>query len=207
MDGVHDMGGMDGFGKVEPEPNEPPFHAAWEAACWRCSVAMGTPGGWNIDHVALRAREAAAARLSRLELLPELDAGAGEQMSPSAASSRRTRSKAGHALQPPARTLPRKLTPPTWSTQACRGALYRASQQRPAQFKPGDRVRTKNINPPTHTRLPRYARDKVGMVEMCHGCHVFPDCDRAPARARIRSGSTRWCSTAANCGARTPTRR
>ena len=26
MNGVHDMGGMDGFGKVEPEPNEPPFH-------------------------------------------------------------------------------------------------------------------------------------------------------------------------------------
>ena len=30
MDGVHDMGGMDGFGKVEPEPNEPVFHHRWE---------------------------------------------------------------------------------------------------------------------------------------------------------------------------------
>ena len=31
MNGVHDMGGMDGFGKVEAEPNEPMFHTAWEA--------------------------------------------------------------------------------------------------------------------------------------------------------------------------------
>ena len=31
MNGVHDMGGMDGFGKVEPEPNEPMFHTEWEA--------------------------------------------------------------------------------------------------------------------------------------------------------------------------------
>jgi nitrile hydratase subunit beta len=45
----------------------------------------------------------------------------------------------------------------------------------PAQFKPGDRVRTKNINPTTHTRLPRYARDKAGVIEAIRGCHVYPD--------------------------------
>jgi len=45
----------------------------------------------------------------------------------------------------------------------------------PARFKAGDRVRTKNINPPTHTRLPRYARGKLGTVEAVRGCHVFPD--------------------------------
>ena len=36
-------------------------------------------------------------------------------------------------------------------------------------------MRTKNIHPTTHTRLPRYARGKVGVVEMCHGCHMYPD--------------------------------
>jgi len=45
----------------------------------------------------------------------------------------------------------------------------------PARFKAGDPVRTKNINPPTHTRLPRYARGKLGTVEAVRGCHVFPD--------------------------------
>jgi nitrile hydratase len=45
----------------------------------------------------------------------------------------------------------------------------------PARFKPGDRVRTRNLNPLTHTRLPRYALDKTGTIEAIRGCHVFPD--------------------------------
>ena len=45
--------------------------------------------------------------------------------------------------------------------------------QGPAKFKIGDRVRTKNIHPKTHTRLPRYARGHVGVVERLHGTHSF----------------------------------
>jgi nitrile hydratase len=45
----------------------------------------------------------------------------------------------------------------------------------PAKFKAGDRVRAKNIHPATHTRLPRYVRGHVGVVERDHGCQVFPD--------------------------------
>ena len=44
MNGVHDMGGMDGFGKVEPEPNEPPFHAPWEGRVLAMQRAMGCAG-------------------------------------------------------------------------------------------------------------------------------------------------------------------
>ena len=62
MDGVHDMGGMDGFGKVEAEQNEPPFHAAWEGRVLAMQRAMGYAGAWHIDHVALRAGATAAAR-------------------------------------------------------------------------------------------------------------------------------------------------
>ena len=36
-------------------------------------------------------------------------------------------------------------------------------------------MRCKNINPATHTRLPRYVRGHVGVVELDHGSHVFPD--------------------------------
>ena len=50
MDGVHDMGGMDGFGKVEPEVNEPVYHAAWEGRVNALQRAMGFAGGWLIDH-------------------------------------------------------------------------------------------------------------------------------------------------------------
>lgn len=49
MNGIHDMGGMDGFGKVEPEANEPVFHAAWEARVLALNRAMGASGVWNID--------------------------------------------------------------------------------------------------------------------------------------------------------------
>jgi len=44
-----------------------------------------------------------------------------------------------------------------------------------AKFTVGDRVRTRNIHPQGHTRLPRYVRGHVGVVERLHGCQVFPD--------------------------------
>src|SRR5262249_35373462 len=49
MNGVHDMGGMDGFGKVEPEAAEPTFHAAWEGRVLGMSRALGATGEWTID--------------------------------------------------------------------------------------------------------------------------------------------------------------
>ena len=60
----------------------------------------------------------------------------------------------------------------------------------PAKFKPGDRVRTRNINPPGHTRLPRYARGHSGVVECVRGCHVFPD-----AVANGQGEEPRWLYT------------
>src|SRR5947209_3993867 len=80
---------------------------------------------------------------------------------------------AGHALRPGA-PLKRKLTPDVIQAGMTRSSFYR-QQQAPARFKIGDRVRTKNIHPATHTRLPRYARGKLGVVEMQHGCHMYPD--------------------------------
>ena len=50
MDGVHDMGGTDGFGKIEVEQNEPPFHAKWEGRVLAMQRAMGYAGAWHIDH-------------------------------------------------------------------------------------------------------------------------------------------------------------
>jgi nitrile hydratase len=56
-----------------------------------------------------------------------------------------------------------------------RGGPADRSAPRPPRFEPGARVRTKNIHPRTHTRLPRYARGHEGVIERVHGCHVFPD--------------------------------
>ena len=49
MNGVHDMGGMDGFGKVEPQPNEPVFHEKWEGRVLAMTRAMSANSGLNID--------------------------------------------------------------------------------------------------------------------------------------------------------------
>jgi nitrile hydratase len=50
MNGVHDMGGMDGFGNVEVEPNEPPFHEKWEGRVFAMQRSLGYAGAWHIDH-------------------------------------------------------------------------------------------------------------------------------------------------------------
>jgi nitrile hydratase len=55
-----------------------------------------------------------------------------------------------------------------------RGAYQREVAAAPA-FQVGDRVRARNLNPPGHTRLPRYVRGHTGVVERRHGAHVFPD--------------------------------
>ena len=79
---------------------------------------------------------------------------------------------AGHALRP-ATTTTRVMAPADVAT--LKRGDYERPAAAPARFTPGDRVRTVNINPPTHTRLPRYARDKEGVIEAVRGCHVYPD--------------------------------
>ena len=49
MNGIHDMGGMQGFGPVTPEPNEPVFHSDWEARVLAMNRAMSYARVWNID--------------------------------------------------------------------------------------------------------------------------------------------------------------
>jgi nitrile hydratase beta subunit len=172
MNGIHDMGGMDGFGKVEAEPNEPPFHESWEGRVLAMQRAMGYAGAWQIDHgrfaqEALPPQVYLASSYYRRWLLGMesnlLERGyvAPDEMT------------AGHSLRP-AKPLNRKLTTEVVQKGMARSSFYR-QQQGPARFKPGDRVRTKNFHPQTHTRLPRYARGKPGVVELVHGCHAYPD--------------------------------
>ena len=56
MNGVHDMGGLQGYGPVQIEANEPLFHGEWERRALGVTVAMGASGLWNID-LARSARE------------------------------------------------------------------------------------------------------------------------------------------------------
>jgi len=172
MDGIHDMGGMHGFGKVEAEENEPVFHAAWEGRCLALNRAMGAIGAWTIDEgrAGIEALPPGvyltrsyygkwALRLENMMIDRGL-AGADEIA-------------AGHALRP-GKPMKRKLTVANVPRTLTRGSFFREAPA-PARFKTGDRVRTKNIHPATHTRLPRYARGRAGVIEAIRGCHVFPD--------------------------------
>ena len=173
MNGVHDMGGMDGFGPVEAEPNEPVFHAEWEARVMAMMRAMGAAGAWNIDmsrasrenlppHVYLASSYYRKWALGMEQLLLEKGLVDADEMA------------AGHALRPGKPLKRGKLSPDAVDRTLTRGKFGRPPPA-PRRFHPGDQVRARNIYPATHTRLPRYVRGRVGTVELVHGCHVFPD--------------------------------
>jgi nitrile hydratase subunit beta len=171
-DSVHDMGGMDGFGKVEPEADEPPFHHQWEGRVLAMARAMGYAGAWNID-MSRAAQEMlrpdvylTVSYYKRWALGMERNLLKQHLADPDEIAAGRART--------PAKPLKRKLTPDKVEGSLTRGS-YGREPPAPARFKPGARVRAKNIHPATHTRLPRYVRGRVGTVELVHGCHVFPD--------------------------------
>ena len=173
MNGAHDMGGMHGFGPVEPEPDEPVFHAEWERRAFALTLAMGMPGQWNIDasRFARENRDPAEYLtmsyyqiwFAALEtMLKERDLVEADEI------------EAGHSLHEP-RPVPRVLRPDDVKKVLHRGGPTERETNSQAAFKPGDKVRAKNINPLTHTRLPRYVRGHIGTVERVIGYHVFPD--------------------------------
>jgi nitrile hydratase beta subunit len=167
------MGGMDGFGKVEPEPNEPMFHAEWEARVLAMVRAMGAAGAFNID----------ASRFYREALPPVVYLGSSyyrkwllglEDLLVDRGYIAADEIAAGRATEPGKALKRGKFTVDDVERVMVRGKFDRPAPS-PAKFKAGDRVRARNIHPGTHTRLPRYARGHVGVVERDHGCHVFAD--------------------------------
>jgi nitrile hydratase subunit beta len=171
MNGVHDMGGMHGLGPAAPEPDEPVFHHDWERRVHAMVIAAPTRG--NID-AGRHQRELIPGpdylRMSYYEkwltglcaMLMKNGAVKAEEL----ASGRADPSvpKATPRLRP-------EMVEPALST---RGGYQREAAPPPA-FQVGDCVRARNLNPPGHTRLARYARGHTGVVERWHGAHVFPD--------------------------------
>src|SRR5438874_12736331 len=135
---IHDMGGMHGFGPVEPEPDEPVFHAEWEGRVLAMQRAMGYTKLWTID----------GGRAS-LETLPPLTyLGSSYYKRWFLGLEKRVVAHglvgedeiaAGKSLRP-GRRLNRKLT--LEDAKAGRYANFERPAPAPAQFKAGDRVRT-----------------------------------------------------------------
>ena len=78
MNGAQDMGGMMGFGPVLPEKDEPVFHAPWERRAFALTLAMGAPGGWNIDQGRAARESLKSSRIPRQVVLRDLDCGPRE---------------------------------------------------------------------------------------------------------------------------------
>jgi len=173
VNGVHDMGGMHGMGPIEHETDEPVFHARWEARTWAVNRAMGFWRKWNIDasrHAIELIPPAEYLRMSYYEKwfvrLIGLIAKSGLATSAEIES--------GAPAQGSAKAIP-PLAAKDVAAAMGRGASTRRDVPVPALFQEGQQVRARNINPVGHTRLPRYARGKVGVIHRDHGVHVFPD--------------------------------
>ncbi len=172
MNGIHDMGGMDGFGAVDPVDDGAVFHGQWESQVMAASRVMGAIGAWNIDQGRYGIELLPPPRyltsyyhrwLARCEwALVKYGYADADEIA------------AGHALRP-GKAPPRgKFTVANIDRISHRGSYTRPAPA-PARFAVGDRVLAKNIHPRSHTRLPRYVRGHVGVVERLHGCQVFPD--------------------------------
>ncbi len=173
MNGPQDLGGQQGFGAVAPETDEPLFHAPWEARALAVTLACGVLGRWSIDE-SRHTRETLGwltyygssyyeIWIRALErLLERHDLVAADERA------------AGHALRAGPEN-PRVLLAGAVAGVLARGGPCDRPVAAPARFAAGDRVRTRAMNPEGHTRLPRYARDKPGVVEAVQGGFVFPD--------------------------------
>jgi nitrile hydratase beta subunit len=173
MNGVHDMGGMQDFGPIRPEKAEPVFHARWEGRLQAISSALGTWRKWNID-VGRQTREflppaeylALNYHQLRYAQVVELLAASG--------LATRTEIENGRPAKGSQKAVP-LLTPDKVASWFAAGSSKRRAVAVAPKFQTGQPVRARNINPPTHTRLPRYARGKLGIVDRDHGVFVFPD--------------------------------
>jgi nitrile hydratase beta subunit len=163
VNGVHDMGGMHGFGPVTPESDEPVFHADWEGRVLAMDLAMRATGEWGVD-AARFARESEPPARYLAESYYERWLGGLERLLFERGLVSEEELRAGASLAP-GRRLEHKG----------RGGRSRREPGRPARFAVGDCVRARNIHPAGHTRLPRYVRGHDGTVARVHGCHVFPD--------------------------------
>lgn len=172
MNNVHDMGGMQGFGPIEID-DPTVFHADWERRAFALTVATNTAGQWNIDRSrAVRESLPPLKYLSNSYYQIWLDALQQQLLETGMVTEHELATGKAHAAGLPgvkalgAEQLPQALL---------RGWPSERPTTRAAKFKLGQRVRTIEAHPRTHTRLPDYCRDKEGIITGLHGMHVFPD--------------------------------
>ena len=167
MNGIHDMGGMDGFGPVLPEQNEPVFHAAWERRLFALSQAVPVAVPFGDDHLRREVERLPPAdylRMSYYEgwLLAIRSLLAERGILPGSAAAR-----VATQLPLAAGKVDAAIAAGATTRQPDEGLM--------ARFLAGDGVVARNLHPAGHTRLPRYVRGKPGVVVADRGVFSFPD--------------------------------
>ena len=183
MDGIHDMGGMHGFGPVVREEDEPLFHHEWERRVLGIAVATPVPGGSrnNIENMdpARYLSSTYYEKWLHARVRGLIDAGVltADELETRMALFRKRPDAETPAHPDPdgvradlARQRPPASTPSQADVQP--------------QFQTGDQVRALNIHPEGHTRLPRYVRGKTGTITRFYGIHDLQDAELPRGRPR-----------------------
>ena len=156
-----DLGGQSVPGAIVPEPEGELFHAPWEPRVMALVVAMGPTGLSNIDM-----------NRSVRETLPNYrDLSYYEIWLAALEKLLLQKGVLGDAPPAPKQVLRADLV----AAVIGKGSPASRSPVGRARYALNDKVRTVAAQPEHHTRLPAYARGKVGVVERVHGAHVFPD--------------------------------
>jgi nitrile hydratase beta subunit len=175
MDGIHDLGGKQGYGPIDVDEVDMPFHHDWEAREWgisRCARAPEITIDWWRHCRELIAPEDYLGR-------PYFDSWAQTDLSTYIEAGWMTVEDIGKAGamadgadddSPAALTLEQVL-------QKDRSNAYRFDAEVDAEplFATGQQVQTASHGNTGHTRLPQYARGRRGTIQACNGAHVFPD--------------------------------
>lgn len=173
MDGIHDVGGMQGFGHTGKLSAAPPFAEPWEGRAFALGLLAIRVSGTN-----LHAFRHAIERVPPADYLsgyyPRWLIGAQNLLQDSGVVSAaevyaRAARLSGQDAAEPARPELRKPDMPSGGPGNLR------SLDVPPAFAVGDRVRTRDLDPAGHTRLPRYVRRRAGTVAAIRPAAVFPD--------------------------------
>ncbi len=163
MDGIHDLGGMDGFGPVRIEQDEPVFHADWERNALGVAMsafAMGLSNGGEFRH-----------SIERMDPGHYLSSSYYEHWITSVATRLVETGLVGLGQLEQMAGGPFPLSGPVLI-----GPIADAGDDvRRPRFEIGSRVRVREWHPQGHTRCPRYVRGKTGSVVRLDGSWSVPD--------------------------------
>ena len=166
MNTIHDMGGMAGLGELEYEANEPMFHEEWERRTLGIIATLQLFRRTELESIPAQEY----LRMSYYERWLVM----AENMLVARGFLTRAEIDSGKLAPGTVRQVP-AVTPQLAVTRALTTARSELDIDVTPRFAVGDSVRGRNINPTTHTRMPRYTRGRFGVVERDRGVFALPD--------------------------------